>query len=68
MYRRSTPHYPSAELKDPIAEVRAQARREYPRYTGTYVTGVATINKSNTVPVVASASNPCMTNPKIQNR
>jgi len=46
-YVRETPVYPSRNA----ADTAAAAKRESPRYTGTAMIGVATMHKSNLVPV-----------------
>ena len=46
-YTRSTPVYPSRNA----ADTAAATRRDAPRYTGTAMLGVATMHKSNMVPV-----------------
>ncbi len=50
-YRRETPHIPSlnSDLKD---LQNACARRESQRYTGTLIKGIATMHKSNAVPII----------------
>lgn len=57
--RRETPSYPSAAIGafDPAA----QARHTDQRYTGSLVKGIATMHKSNLVPVTEAIQ----TNPKI---
>lgn len=47
-YRRETPHYPSVETNSPIV----CARPERQQYTGTLVKGIATMHKSNAVPII----------------
>ena len=59
-YVRDVPNYKSAPLG--TFNPQAQARPTTNVYTGTYVTGIATMHKSNPVPVVA----PIKTNPKLQ--
>lgn len=58
-YVRETPSYPSAAFGafDPLA----QARHTGQRYTGSLVKGIATMHKSNLVPVTEAIQ----TNPKI---
>ena len=58
-YLRSTQHIPSAPIApfNPAAEGKAVA----PEYTGTDIIGIATMHKSNPVPVTAAFG----TNPKI---
>ena len=47
--RRGTAHIPSASMK---ADGKGStAKKEIPAYTGTYIIGVATMHKSNAVPV-----------------
>ncbi len=46
-YRRETPDYPSAEDK-----AHNTTKTESPKYTGDLVKGVATMHKSNAVPVI----------------
>jgi len=58
-YVRETPTYQSAPLG--AFNPRTQARKESQRYTGTLVKGIATMHKSNPVPVTAGIG----TNPKI---
>lgn len=48
--RRETPFYPSASL--PTSRNDATARRERQEYTGTLVKGIATMHKSNAVPII----------------
>lgn len=50
-YRRETPDYPS--FKPSEASPHSTARRESKRYTGTLVRGIATLHKSNAVPVIS---------------
>lgn len=47
MFRRSTPNYPSVD-----SGANATARKENQKYTGTLVKGIATMHKSNAVPVI----------------
>ena len=47
---RETPYYPSASL--PTSRNDATARRERQEYTGTLVKGIATMHKSNAVPII----------------
>lgn len=49
-YRRETPNYPS--LSNKMVEDFAP-RKERQVYTGTYVKGIATMHKSNAVPVTS---------------
>ena len=58
-YRRSTPDYPSASPADKPGAV--ATRPTYATYTGNTVIGIATMHKSNLVPVTAGIK----TNPKI---
>lgn len=58
-YVRETPNYQSAPLG--AFDPKAQARKESQSYTGTLVKGIATMHKSNPVPVTAGIG----TNPKI---
>ena len=46
-YRRETPHIPSLDTGAGIA-----AKNESQKYTGTLVKGIATMHKSNAVPVI----------------
>ncbi len=50
-YRRETPHIPSlnSDFKD---LQNSCARKEPQRYTGTLIKGIATMHKSNAVPVI----------------
>tara|TARA_B100001057_G_C22852227_1_gene951400 strand:+ start:233 stop:643 length:411 start_codon:yes stop_codon:yes gene_type:complete len=45
---RNTPHYPSME----ISGGGCGTKKESPKYTGTLVKGIATMHKSNAVPVI----------------
>lgn len=47
-YYRETPNYPSVTLNTPAV----CSRSERKEYTGTLVTGIATMHKSNAVPVI----------------
>ena len=47
-YRRETPHYPSVEGNSAVV----CARPERQAYTGTLIKGIATMHKSNAVPVI----------------
>jgi hypothetical protein len=47
-YRRETPEYPSCSNR--IAGY--APRKESPKYTGTLIKGIATMHKSNAVPVI----------------
>ncbi len=50
-YRRETPHIPS--LQTEFSDLRnACAKKEPQRYTGTLIKGIATMHKSNAVPVI----------------
>ena len=60
IHRRETQDYPSAD-PNPVTAVHAQARRDNPQYSGTYVRGIATMHKSNAVPVSEGVN----TNPKL---
>ena len=59
VYRRETPKYPSAPER--VFDPRVQSPRPRQYYTGSYVKGIATMHKSNAVPVVEGIG----TNPKI---
>ena len=48
-YRRDTPQYPSLTT---MGTPDSCARREPQRYTGTLIKGIATMHKSNAVPVI----------------
>jgi|SaaInl33SG_5_DNA_1037386.scaffolds.fasta_scaffold07455_2 hypothetical protein len=48
-YRRETPEYPSCSNN--IAGF--APRKESPKYTGTLIKGVATMHKSNAVPIIS---------------
>lgn len=50
-YTRETPNYPSFISQTPIPN--STAKREAQRYTGTLVRGIATMHKSNAVPVIS---------------
>ena len=58
-YVRETQTYPSVPIT--AFDPKVQARKETQRYTGTLVKGIATMHKSNPVPVTAGIG----TNPKI---
>lgn len=58
-YVRDTPTYPSVPTT--AFDPKVQARKETQWYTGTLVKGIATMHKSNPVPVTAGIG----TNPKI---
>lgn len=47
VYIRQTPEYPSLDTKKSIAE-----RIEHQTYTGSLVKGIATMHKSNAVPII----------------
>jgi hypothetical protein len=49
-YVRETKHYPSLTPSNTIPG--SCSRRESPRYTGTLIKGIATMHKSNAVPVI----------------
>jgi len=50
-YRRETQHIPS--LQTDLSDLRnACARKEPQRYTGTLIKGIATMHKSNAVPII----------------
>jgi len=53
-YRRETPHYPSSSLPAPNkhAPGKSAGRSERQQYTGDLVIGIATMHKSNAVPVM----------------
>lgn len=53
-FRRSTPNYPSAAItpRDPASAQMATAKKENQKYTGTLVKGIATMHKSNAIPVI----------------
>jgi len=46
-YVRATPDYPSFQTSGPVST----AKQEPKQYTGDYITGIATMHKSNLVPV-----------------
>lgn len=46
-YRRETPNYPSLITKGEIATGKTESKQ----YTGDYIVGIATMHKSNLVPV-----------------
>ena len=47
-YRRETPNYPSME----ITGGGSGTKKESPKYTGSLVKGIATMHKSNAVPII----------------
>jgi len=47
-YRRATPNYPSME----VTGGGSGTKKESPKYTGTLIKGIATMHKSNAVPVI----------------
>lgn len=49
-YRRETPNYPSLQVSSNISNG-STAKRESVQYTGDYLVGIATMHKSNLVPV-----------------
>ena len=49
VYRRETQHIPSLSSKNSM--VGSTAKRETQQYTGDYLVGIATMHKSNLVPV-----------------
>lgn len=49
-YRNSETKYPSADMAK--ANPLSTARKESPVYSGTLVTGIATMHKSNAVPII----------------
>lgn len=49
-YRRETPNYPSMEMS--MASAGSGTKKESPKYTGTLIKGIATMHKSNAVPVI----------------
>ena len=53
-YRRETQYYPSASIapSDATSGQNATARKENQKYTGTLVKGIATMHKSNAIPVI----------------
>lgn len=51
VYTRVTPVYPSRNSADTATGAALATRRDIPRYTGTAMLGVATMHKSNSVPV-----------------
>lgn len=53
-YRRETQHYPSASIapSDAVSGQNSTARKENQKYTGTLVKGIATMHKSNAIPVI----------------
>lgn len=56
-YRRSADKYSSHDFSSRIeslsSSTNSTARREPQKYTGTYITGIATMHKSNAVPVTS---------------
>jgi benzoyl-CoA reductase/2-hydroxyglutaryl-CoA dehydratase subunit BcrC/BadD/HgdB len=50
-YVRETQHYPSLKSTSSVQD--ATAKREAKRYTGSLVRGIATMHKSNAVPVIS---------------
>jgi len=48
-YQRQTPHYPSLNSPDSCG---VAAKKPSPVYTGTLIKGIATMHKSNAVPVL----------------
>ena len=46
---RTTESYPSLQTSDVICKI--APRKETPKYTGTYIRGIAVMHKSNLVPV-----------------
>ena len=49
-YRRETPYYPSLDLS--AVSAGKGTYKESPKYTGTLIKGIATMHKSNAVPVI----------------
>lgn len=49
-YRREDPQYPSMEVSSRSGG--QGTKKESPRYTGTLIKGIATMHKSNAVPVI----------------
>jgi hypothetical protein len=49
-FRRQTPKYPSMEISSKSGG--AGTKKESPKYTGTLIKGIATMHKSNAVPVI----------------
>ena len=49
-YRRETPNYPSMEMT--LASAGQGTKKESQKYTGTLIKGIATMHKSNAVPVI----------------
>ena len=49
-YRRETPNYPSMEMS--MASAGSGTKKEAPKYTGTLIKGIATMHKSNAVPII----------------
>lgn len=49
-YRRETKHYPSLSSSSSVHDT---AKREPQRYTGSLIKGIATMHKSNAVPVIS---------------
>ena len=48
----SKPDYPSVSPKSPVHGIpEAGRRKESPKYTGDYIVGIATMHKSNAVPI-----------------
>ena len=52
-YQREVPHYPSWTQPANGAPLNPTPRKERPIYTGTLVKGIATMHKSNAVPVIS---------------
>jgi len=50
VYRRETPNYPSMEMS--MASAGSGTKKESQKYTGSLVKGIATMHKSNAVPVI----------------
>lgn len=52
-YRRTTEQRVGTSKIEVAVPANATARRETQKYTGTYITGIATMHKSNAVPVTS---------------
>lgn len=50
-YRRETPDYPSVDAAASHNSSGLTPRKESQKYTGTYIKGIATMHKSNLIPV-----------------
>ena len=59
VYRPDTPHYPSVDVMSGSPESTAKVDKQ--TYSGTEVKGIATMHKSNAIPVTSGIN----TNPKL---